>query len=80
MSALYAEFLPLLKPASHILDAGCGSGRDAAYFKQRGFTVSAFDASQQLVKLASATLQQEVELKTFEQWDAQDHLSNSLLF
>jgi SAM-dependent methyltransferase len=67
MTALYAEFLPRLKAASHILDAGCGSGRDAGYFKQQGFTVSAFDASAELARLASSRLQQAVAVQRFEQ-------------
>ena len=67
MSALYAEFLPLIPKHGHILDAGCGSSRDAMYFKQQGFTVSAFDASPELAKLASNYLQQAVEVKSFQQ-------------
>lgn len=67
MSALYAEFLPLIPKHGHILDAGCGSARDAMYFKQQGFTVSAFDASPELAKLASNYLQQAVEVKSFQQ-------------
>ncbi len=67
MSALYAEFLPLIPKHGHILDAGCGSARDAMYFKQQDFTVSAFDASSELAKLASNYLQQAVEIKTFQQ-------------
>ncbi len=67
MSALYVDFLPLIPKHGHILDAGCGSARDAMYFKQQGFTVSAFDASPDLAKLASNYLQQAVEVKTFQQ-------------
>jgi 2-polyprenyl-3-methyl-5-hydroxy-6-metoxy-1,4-benzoquinol methylase len=67
MSALYAEFSPLVKQHGHILDAGCGSARDAAYFKNQEFTVSAFDASPALAKLASNYLQQPVEVKTFQE-------------
>jgi 2-polyprenyl-3-methyl-5-hydroxy-6-metoxy-1,4-benzoquinol methylase len=67
MSALYAEFLPLIPNHGHILDAGCGSARDAMYFKQQGFTVSAFDASKNIAKLASNYLQQTVEVKAFQQ-------------
>jgi 2-polyprenyl-3-methyl-5-hydroxy-6-metoxy-1,4-benzoquinol methylase len=67
MSALYAEFLPHVKQHGHVLDAGCGSARDAAYFKNQGFTVSAFDASPVLAKLASNYLQQPVEIKTFQE-------------
>ncbi|KTD93258.1 class I SAM-dependent methyltransferase [Pseudoalteromonas sp. H71] len=67
MSALYAEFLPLIPKHGHILDAGCGSARDAMYFKQQGCTVSAFDASPALAKLASNYLQQPVAVKNFQQ-------------
>ena len=69
MSALYREFLPNIPTKGHILDAGCGSARDAAYFKQQGFTVSAFDASEALAALASQYLQQTVEVSTFQQLD-----------
>ncbi|MBR7887390.1 class I SAM-dependent methyltransferase [Marinomonas sp. A79] len=70
MSALYREFLPNIPANGHILDAGCGSARDAAYFKQQGFCVSAFDASEELAALASQHLQQTVEVKTFQQLDS----------
>ena len=69
MSALYAEFLPLIPKHGHILDAGCGSARDAMYFKQQGFTVSAFDASENIAKLASNYLQQTVDFKAFQQFN-----------
>ena len=67
MSALYAEFLPHVAQHGHILDAGCGSARDAAFFKAQGFTVSAFDASLELAELASSYLQQPVAVKTFQE-------------
>lgn len=67
MTALYAAFLPLVKTGGHILDAGCGSGRDAAYFKHLGFNVSAFDASSELAKIASQRLKQPVAVQQFEQ-------------
>ena len=67
MSALYREFLPYVAQNGHVLDAGCGSARDAAYFKSQGFSVSAFDASPALAKLASNYLQQSVAVKTFQE-------------
>ncbi len=67
MTALYAAFLPLVKTGGLILDAGCGSGRDAAYFKHLGFNVSAFDASSALAKIASQRLKQPVAVQQFEQ-------------
>lgn len=49
MQSLYDKFLPHLAAGSHILDAGCGSGRDSRYFLQQGFEVTALDASWPLV-------------------------------
>ena len=53
VSDAYKKFLNLLPSKSRILDAGCGSGRDAKYFKQLGHDVVAFDASIEMVKLSS---------------------------
>ena len=66
MSHLYAEFLPRVPKGGVILDAGCGSGRDAASFKQQGFTVVAFDGSCELAALASKALGQSVLVMTFQ--------------
>ena len=54
MAALRQRFVANLRPGAHILDAGCGSGRDAKAFALAGFKVSAFDASPELACLASA--------------------------
>lgn len=56
MAHLYAAFLPRIPAAGKVLDAGCGLGRDAAYFKRHGFAVTAFDTSRELAALASQTL------------------------
>ncbi len=52
MDPLYARFLPHIPPGGHILDAGCGSGRDTLAFLERGYQVTAFDASPSLASLA----------------------------
>ena len=52
MDPLYARFLPHIPPGGHILDAGCGSGRDTLAFLERGYRVTAFDASPSLASLA----------------------------
>ena len=52
MSQLYERFLSRLTPASRILDAGCGAGRDTAAFLRLGYQVEAFDASAKLVEIA----------------------------
>jgi SAM-dependent methyltransferase len=69
MTALYNEFIPLIPLTGHILDAGCGSGRDSAYFIQQGFKVTAFDASEALVKKATLYTGLEVSLATFDSFD-----------
>ena len=54
MSPLYRRFLAKLPVGAHILDAGCGSGRDSKAFIAQGFRVAAFDACEPLVSLARA--------------------------
>ncbi len=66
MGKLYGPFLKHLRPGSKVLDAGCGSGRDSLFFKNQGFQVTAFDASKEMVKLASELLVQKVLLMSFE--------------
>lgn len=66
MGKLYGPFLKHLRPGSKVLDAGCGSGRDSLFFKNQGFRVTAFDASKEMVKLASELLDQKVLLMSFE--------------
>jgi SAM-dependent methyltransferase len=53
MRSLYEPFLSLLPPRAHILDAGCGSGRDSLFFLKNGYEVTSFDASQAMVEQAS---------------------------
>ena len=52
--ALYDQFLPLLPDKAHILDAGCGSGRDSLAFLKAGYQVTAFDGSLSMTERASA--------------------------
>lgn len=47
------KFLSRLRPGDHVLDFGCGSGRDTRYFLEAGLQVSATDGSEELCKLAS---------------------------
>ena len=44
----------------HILDAGCGSGRDAKVFLDAGYQVTALDASKKICEEARKLLKQEV--------------------
>ena len=53
MTSLHDRFLSTVSPGGMVLDAGCGSGRDAKSFLTRGFRVAAFDASSELARMAS---------------------------
>ena len=52
-SATQERFLKYLPTGSHILDFGCGSGRDSRYFLERGYYVTATDGCAEFVALAS---------------------------
>ena len=56
MSGLYEPFLEQLPVGAHILDAGCGSGRDSLYFSKHGYRVTAFDQSEAMVAVATRTI------------------------
>jgi SAM-dependent methyltransferase len=61
---LFEEYLP---KDAHILDAGCGSGRDSKAFLERGYQVTAFDGSTTMAKLASEFTGLEVKQLRFEE-------------
>lgn len=52
-SYMQNKFLSYLAPNAHILDFGCGSGRDSKYFLSKGFEVTAIDGSKQLCDFAT---------------------------
>jgi 2-polyprenyl-3-methyl-5-hydroxy-6-metoxy-1,4-benzoquinol methylase len=66
---LYSSFLKELPPAAHILDAGCGSGRDTKAFLARGYKVKAIDASHQLALMATKFTGQHCETVSFQNMD-----------
>lgn len=51
----------------HILDAGCGSGRDAKAFLDAGYQVTALDASRKICEEAQKLIKQEVLCLKFEE-------------
>ena len=61
------KFLSLLPQGAHILDFGCGSGRDTKYFLDKGFFVTATDGSVELCKFASELSGIEVKQMFFEE-------------
>lgn len=68
MSPLYQQFLSSIPKGGHVVDAGCGSGRDSRYFSEQGFDVTAFDASSALVELAKKHTGLPVLLSTFSEF------------
>ncbi len=68
---LYECFLPLIPAGGRILDAGCGSGRDARAFLNNGYKVTAFDACVPLVDLASRLLNQPVMACRFNEFQSE---------
>ena len=60
MSELYVSFLSRVKDGGHILDLGCGAGRDSAQFLHRGYQVTAVDGSEELCRIAEIFIGQKV--------------------
>lgn len=69
LSALHQRFLSRLPEHGHILDLGCGSGRDAKAFLDAGYQVTAMDGSAACCQLAAAYIGQEVVCQTFQELD-----------
>ncbi|MCH2149404.1 MAG: class I SAM-dependent methyltransferase [Phycisphaerales bacterium] len=53
LTSEYDAFLEHLAPGGHILDAGCGSGRDTRHFLDMGYHVTAFDGSIEMAARAT---------------------------
>lgn len=66
------HFLSYLKPGARILDFGCGSGRDTAYFREKGLIVDAADGSSEMCRLASEYLHAPVACMEFNELDAEN--------
>lgn len=66
------HFMSFLSPGAHILDLGCGSGRDAKYFADHGFKVTAADGSEGMCRYASEYLGMPVRLMEFNELDDED--------
>ncbi|MGF6236099.1 SAM-dependent methyltransferase [Leclercia sp. 1548] len=69
MSSLYETFTQHLAPGARVLDAGCGSGRDAKAFQEMGYQVEAFDASPAMVELAREHTGFSVKVMSFAEVD-----------
>jgi len=72
LAAIQERFLTRLPDPADILDAGCGSGRDALAFSRLGHRVTAFDASPEIAALASRHLGKLVHVLRFEEIDYEE--------
>ena len=72
MSEAQGCFIALLASKSHILDFGCGAGRDGLFFLENGFLVDAVDGSKAMCNVAERNIQQPVRRMKFDQLDAVD--------
>lgn len=60
-------FIGKLGENAHILDFGCGSGRDTRYFLAHGMSVDAVDGSEELCRIATAYTGIEVKQMYFQE-------------
>ncbi|MDF2484482.1 MAG: Methyltransferase type 11 [Herbinix sp.] len=69
MQGLWDLFTEQLPEGGSVLDLGCGSGRDSAYFISCGYDVTAMDASEEMCDLASIHIGQDVLHLSFAEMD-----------
>ena len=67
ISNIYSKFIDKLPKEAHILDLGCGSGRDSLEFIKQGYNITAVDGSKELSIAASKLIEQEVICSKFEE-------------
>lgn len=67
---VFRSYLP--GNGAHILDFGCGSGRDARAFMEQGYQVTATDGSEEICKAASEYLGASVRHMLFQDLDEKD--------
>jgi SAM-dependent methyltransferase len=66
LNKVYETFLKEIPFRGHILDAGCGSGRDTRAFLDRGYRVTAIEASPALAGFAKAFTKHPCEILLFQ--------------
>ena len=62
------KFCKYVKPGGNVLDVGCGSGRDAKYFIDKGYQVAAFDGSGAMSNRASQYLGVQVDTALIQEY------------
>jgi SAM-dependent methyltransferase len=69
MAPLCLRPLAHIPPVGHLLDAGCGSGRDALVLRQLGYAVTAIEPAPTLAHIASRHCGIPVEVQRFQDID-----------
>ncbi|ANU07684.1 class I SAM-dependent methyltransferase [Paraurantiacibacter namhicola] len=64
-------FLDALPAGAHVLELGCGTGRDASRMQERGFTVDATDGTPAMLRKASERYGIKARLMRFGELDAE---------
>ncbi len=78
-SSFLAPFAKQLKPGAHVLDIGCGSGRDLLWLVKKGFRATGFEASPGLAALARRNANCTVIEGDFESFDFSTLSADALL-
>ena len=73
LSNHYKEFESVIPKKSHVLDLGCGSGRDSKYFSEKGFRITSLDGSIEMVKFCNKILTNRVIHSTFEDFRTEEN-------
>ena len=66
------KFLSSLQPQAHILDFGCGPGRDTKYFLSHGCSTDAIDGSEEFCRIASEYAGVPVKQMLFQELNASE--------
>jgi SAM-dependent methyltransferase len=67
--AAFQEFVRArLDPGARLLDFGCGTGTDAAWYAAQGYRVLAFDNSEGMIARLRATCAAGIDRKQVEPW------------
>jgi cyclopropane fatty-acyl-phospholipid synthase-like methyltransferase len=78
-SSFLGPLIRYLNPGDHLLDVGCGSGRDLLWLKKQGFNVTGFERSEGLAALARKHAGCEIIAADFQTYDFSDHDFDAIL-